>query len=154
MSRNPTIPPWSAEAERQALGEALLSQPLPDWLAAEHFFGGWHPTVFRAIRALQKRNPAGMLPRVARLLRSKGLLYRGGQGYDRHGSSLLSATDLAEMVAEAEFARRMGWPLPFEELRDLADQRRILAAADRAVTMLRAGNWSASEAREALKEAM
>jgi hypothetical protein len=152
VSPNPTIPPWSPSLERQALGEALLSQPPPSWLTADHFFGGWHPTVFRAVLALSKRSTADMLPRVAKLLRSKGLLYRGGQGYDRHGSQLLSAVDLAEMVAEAEFARRMGWALPWDELRDLADQRRLLAATDRAGVLLRAGR--VGEARQALKGAI
>lgn len=160
MSRNPTIPPWSLETEQVALGLLLLSQEPPAWLTEQHFFGGWHPVICRAVLALRKRRADKLLSRTVALLKRKGLLWFPdcGGSADRHGSPMLSEAELEGLcctaIAHARLSHRFGWPLPWDELRDLADQRRILAAADRAVVMLRAGKWDASEAREALKEAM
>jgi hypothetical protein len=133
MSGNPVIPRWSPETERNALGLAMLAYPVPTWLQADHFFSVEHQFIFRAARE------AGSLPGAAALLRSQGdlrVLCNNG----------IASADLAEMCLEADHARRMGWPLPWDELRELADQRRLLDAMQRVTIELRGGQCSHAEA--------
>ncbi len=147
---------WDPELERNALGLAMLARPMPPWLALEHFQPAVHQTLFRAVLALGKRTSADMLPRVAKLLRSKGKLFdraRHGWRSDRHSfPQLLSAVDLAEMCLEAEHAERMGWLVDFERLRELARQRALFETMQRLAIRLRCGDVSHAEARRALSE--
>ena len=152
MTHNPPIPRClDAELERQALGLLLIGDAPPPWFGEQHVPSGWHPVLLRAIVALRKRNPEQLLPRTARLLVRKGLLYRREtHNSDRHASHLLSSVDLSEMVAEALHAQTMGWPLPWDELRELADRRGLLEKIERVAIRLRHGDLTAEEARKEL----
>lgn len=137
MSHNPRIPPWSPELERQALGLLMLAYPFPDWLREKHFFAFEHKFLFRAAREL--RNVAQVAKRL-----------RENYGAVQVHSYGLRATDLAEMCLEAEHAQRLGWPLPWDELRELSETRRLLVKLFKAEVMLRSGEWTAGEARASL----
>lgn len=156
MTHNPPLPRClDAELERQALGLLLIGDAPPRWLTEQHVPSGWHPVLLRAIFALRKRNPEQLLPRTARLLVRKGLLYRReAHNSDRHASHLLSSVDLSEMVAEALHAQTMGWPLPWDELRELGERRRMLGVLQRIEIRLRGGDIGTNEAREELRSAL
>lgn len=140
------------ELEADAIGIALLGYPIPDWLEEGDFASPLMRQVFRAAREL---GDAASLPTIAALLRDQGKLYRRDlHGQDRHSNSgVLSSVDLFLMMDEAEHAMRMGWACEFGRLRELAQQRKLLAAMKRVAIVLKHGGEMA-EARELLKEAL
>jgi len=157
MTHNP--PPVllnvDTELERNVLGAALLSEPLPAFLAPEHFFYAHHQLVFRAVLALRKRRTDDMLARVGRLLHGKGKLWRPGPGQDRHSRpGQLTSFDLVEMTQEYVFAMRQGWAVDFERLRELAELRRLADVCERMAMRLRGGAVAIGEAKAELREAV
>jgi hypothetical protein len=142
--------PHDLQLERDAIGVALLGYPLPPWVSEHDFHAQQHRTVFRAVSEL---GAGACLPTVAALLRSQGRLYTLAHGPDRHSVAyrLLSSVELHEMMDGADHTMRMGWPVDFDRLRELARQRRLFEAMRRAAIKLRAEACGFAEALDELR---
>ncbi|HEY6924457.1 MAG TPA: hypothetical protein VI653_13380 [Steroidobacteraceae bacterium] len=141
------------ELERNILGAAMLAEPMPRWLAPEHFFPSHHKHIYQSVQAV-----GGNLPLVAAHLREGGRLFRADwHGYDRDrlSHSRLSPIDLVEMTQEARWVLDRGWALDFERLRELAKRRAFVSLAKQLITRLSATGYedmSHAECLEALRD--
>jgi replicative DNA helicase len=144
--------PHDLQLERDVIGVALLGYPLPPWVSEHEFYAQQHRVVFRAVSELGEK---ACLPTVAALLRSQGRLYTRSHGPDRHSVAyrLLNSVELHEMMDSADHTMRMGWPVEFERLRELARQRRLLEAMRRVAIKLRREACGVDEALDELASA-
>jgi hypothetical protein len=139
-------PPWQPcdyELEAEAIGVALLGYPLPDWLEPRDFHSGQLRAVFRAVSALGER---ACLPAVNAYLRDVAS--------GPFEPAAMSAVELATIMQETDWSLRQGWAVDFERLRELADQRALLAAMAKVELMFEHEGGGVREAREMLKGAM
>ena len=132
------VPPWCQESERTILGSALLGDPMPKWLQPHHFFPTQHQRIYEAVQTV-----GGNVAHVNAWLRESAPEY---------GPLLVKATELAEMCLEWDFARRMGWALEFDLVRELWKQRGLLEQMARVAIQLRAGAIEHEGARLVLRE--
>lgn len=127
---------YDAELERNALGAAMLGESYPRWLKPGHFFATQHGIIFEAVQTV------GAGPhRVNEWLRA-----RSGQW----SAQVATSVELAEMCLEADHARRMGWAIDWDRLRELAKRRELLAAMRRVEVGFEHDGMSVREARAEL----
>lgn len=134
--------PFDIELERNALGLALLGDSqVPAWLETRHFYTGQHQLIFKAARESR-----GSLTGAAALLRERALLAAFG------APRMVSSAQLVTLTEEALQAVQMGWAIDFERLRELANQRALLATMERVAIRVRGGDLGHAAAIGELRE--
>jgi len=132
---------FDQELERNILGAAMLAEPMPRWLEPRHFFSTAHQRIYETVLEV-----GGNVAQVNAWLRESA---------PKYGPILVKAPELAEMCLEAEHARRCGWALDFDRLRELAKRRAFVELAARLTIRLRAEgaeDMSHAEAIQAMRE--
>lgn len=129
---------WDPELERNILGAAMLSWPMPAWLEPRDFFPTQHQRIYEAVLSV-----GGNVAHVNAWLRDSS---------SKFGPPVAKSTELAEMCVEAQWALDMGWALDFEALRELRNRRELIESMQRVAIKLRAGELSHEEARGELRE--
>jgi hypothetical protein len=129
---------WCDETERSVLGAAMLGEPMPAWLESRHFFPTQHRVIFEAVQSV-----GGNVARVNAWLRESS---------PKFGPPVAKSHELAEMCLEAEHARRMGWALDFDKLRELWRVRELMACMTRQAILLRHGQATHADCYQALRE--
>ena len=131
-ARIPTAPvdpswcPRDLELEELALGTALLGYPLPEWLQETDFWATQHRRVFGAIEVLGKDANLATVNAYCRDVLTAPT-----------GPLVVTSQELFAWFSAAEFHLRMGWPLDYDRLRELAKQRRLVECMRRALIKLR-----------------
>jgi hypothetical protein len=129
---------WEPELERNALGAAMLGEPMPPWLESRHFFPSQHQAIYEAVKSV-----GGHVARVNTWLRESAPAY---------GPIAAGPVELAAMCEEYACARSLGWAFEWAEIRELWRRRALVEACTRVVLKLRDGRLDHGQARGELAE--
>jgi hypothetical protein len=131
---------WEEHTERLVLGAAMLGEPMPRWLRPEHFFASQHQRIYEAVQDV-----GGNVAHVNAWLRESS---------PPTGPLVVKSTELAAMLLDYDFERRMGWVVLSEKLetiRELWRRRQLLEQCARLVIQLRGGQLDHDGAYRVLK---
>ncbi len=129
---------WDPELETNALGAAMLGEPMPPWLEPHHFFPTQHQSIYAAVLTVGA-NPA----HVNAWIRESSPPF---------SPPVAKSTDIAAICIEAKWALRMGWSLQLERIRELWQARRLVECMTRQAILLRNGQATHADCYAALKE--